>query len=128
MTQPSPSAPGRPPLSAMESQRAVHTGLVTALISVSGAVTLPATLILLLAIHSAASNAPHGYGIIFGTVLGLPLAAVAVVLSIVGLVIMAAERNSVAPRSRMVLQAAGFTVIGVNVILVAVDLYMFFTK
>jgi|GEM_PF-3796223 len=112
----------------MESQRAVHTGLVTALISVSGAVTLPATLILLLAIHSAASNAPHGYGIIFGTVLGLPLAAVAVVLSIVGLVIMAAERNSVAPRSRMVLQAAGFTVIGVNVILVAVDLYMFFTK
>jgi len=128
MTDPSPSAPVRPPLSTTESQRAVHTGLVTAVMSIGGTVTLPALLILWLAIHSAANDAPHGYGIIFGTVLGLPLAAVAVVLSIVGLVIMAAERNSVAPRSRMVLQAAGFTVIGVNVILVAVDLYMFFTK
>ena len=112
----------------MESQRAVHIGLVTAVISVAGAVTLPAMLILLLAIHSAASDAPHGYGIIFGTFLGLPLAAVAVVPAIVGLVIMAAERDSIDCRSRMVLQAAGLAVIGVNAILVAVDLYMFFSK
>lgn len=127
MTQPSPPVPLRPPLSAVESQREIHTGLVTAVISVGGALTVPAMLILLLAIHSAVSNAPHGYGIIFGTVLGLPLAAVAMVLSIVGLVIMAADRNNVESRSRVVLRVAGFAVIGINAILVVVDLCMFFT-
>lgn len=128
MTQPSPSVPLRPPLSAVESQRAIHTGLVTAAISVGGALTVPAMLILLLAIHSALSNDPHGYGIVFGTVLGLPLAAVAMVLSIVGLVIMAADRNNMEPRSRMALQVAGLAVIGINAILVVADLWMFFTK
>jgi len=101
---------------------------VAALISVGAAATVVALLFLLMASSSSASNDAHGYVLLFGTFLCLPFAAVAAVLAVSGVAITLVDPDGIVPRTRMAMRAAGFAVVGVNAILVAVDLYMFFSK